>query len=271
MAAPLLNDVTVGPVLGKKNDTVEPDSHTYAECIRLTNDGGRFHAVLLLGTAAGCVTVLLEDNCMSYVLPAARCALGLTMQQQGVLYVATTFGFVCASHVWGCIADTWGRQKVLGCSLALTAVASALSACSWGAGTLLATRFAVGLCVAGVKGTSMTYLAEFHGVERRAQRLTMLSSLMWMAAVLQPLLAWWIFRVVGGDGMVFGVASWRVFIACCSAWATCAAIVMAWLPESPKFYLAVGRSKEALGLLAWMWRVNGGGCGERKVVCIIYS
>lgn len=235
--------------------------HTYAECIRLTRDGGRFHTVLLLGTAAGCLTVLLEDNCMSYVLPAARCALGLTVQQQGVLYVATTFGFVCASHVWGCVADTWGRQKVLRCALGLTAAASAVSACAWGAGTLLAARFAVGLCVAGVKGTAMSYVAEFHGAERRAQRLTLLSSLMWTAAVVQPLLAWFVFRVLGADGTIYGVAAWRVFVACCSAWATGAAIVMAWLPESPKFLLAVGRQREAIEVLTRMWRVNG---GERR-------
>lgn len=50
---------------------------------------------------------------MSYITPYAKCDLNLTIKEQGLLSAISYFGNLCTSHLWGFLADTWGRQKVL--------------------------------------------------------------------------------------------------------------------------------------------------------------
>ena len=50
---------------------------------------------------------------MSYITPYAKCDLNLTTKEQGLLSAISYFGNVCTSHLWGFLADTWGRKKVL--------------------------------------------------------------------------------------------------------------------------------------------------------------
>lgn len=240
--------------------------HTYDQCLQhITATSRRFQWLLLAGTGIACMAVLIEENCMAFVLPAARCTLRISVRMQGALYVATTAGFVCAAPLWGFAADTWGRRNALSIGLALSGCASAASAASPDAGWLMAGRFAVGVCVAGIKGTAMSYVGEFHvggGDRGRPVHLALLSSAMWTTALVQPLVAW---AVLGGamtgaeEGGGGTIAAWRVFILLGSGWSLMAAAVMFVLPESPKFLLAVGRPEEALRVLATMWRWNGSG------------
>lgn len=55
----------------------------------------------------------IENTNISYILPYAKCDLELTTGEQGLLSAISYLGIVCTSHLWGFLADTWGRQKVL--------------------------------------------------------------------------------------------------------------------------------------------------------------
>lgn len=106
---------------------------------------GRFHWLLLVGTGIGCMSIMIEDNCMAFVIPVVKCDLALTIRQQGLLYVASTMGFVCSSHLWGFVADTWGRRKVLRTALCLCCISSAASSFAANGWALMISRFVVGL------------------------------------------------------------------------------------------------------------------------------
>lgn len=96
-------------------------------------------------TGSSMMAGLFELHAMAYVLPSAKCELELTTAEQGFTYAVGTFGFALSSHFWGFLADTWGRQKVLKCSLILCAISSAISSLSVTSWMLMLSRFCVGL------------------------------------------------------------------------------------------------------------------------------
>lgn len=99
--------------------------------------------MLTVASAAG-MAVVFENQCMSYVLPAARCDLGISLAEQGFINSVSFIGVIVASHMWGFMTDTWGRRRTLRLTLALTFVASALSSMSWSSSMLMISRFFVG-------------------------------------------------------------------------------------------------------------------------------
>lgn len=50
---------------------------------------------------------------MSYILPAAECDFQITLNQKGLLNAITYAGMITSAILWGVLADSKGRQKVL--------------------------------------------------------------------------------------------------------------------------------------------------------------
>lgn len=74
---------------------------------------GIFHLVLLIvGIFAACASVF-ETTTMSYILPIAECDLKMTLFDKGILNGATYAGMITSAVIWGYLADTIGRRKVL--------------------------------------------------------------------------------------------------------------------------------------------------------------
>lgn len=57
--------------------------------------------------------VLLETCGISFVMPVSQCDLKLTTQEKGILGAVSFIGIICSSHLWGFLADTVGRRKVI--------------------------------------------------------------------------------------------------------------------------------------------------------------
>lgn len=55
----------------------------------------------------------LETCCILYVIPVSQCDLNLTTTQKGLLGAASFSGMICSSHLWGFLADTVGRKRVI--------------------------------------------------------------------------------------------------------------------------------------------------------------
>lgn len=222
---------------------------------------GRFHWMLLFGTGIGCISIMVEDNCMAFVLPMAKCELNLSTAEQGFMYVASTLGFVCSSHLWGFFADTWGRRQVLRTALLLCCITSAASSFALNSKMLMISRFTVGLCLSGIKGTSMSYLSEFHNTRMRPVHLSLLSSFIMSSAIFQPLIAM-VFLQNSEYFTLYNsfvkVKSWRLFILVGSLVSGLGSLLIHWLPESPKFLLAMGKPKAAIKVLQNMYAVNTG-------------
>lgn len=74
---------------------------------------GIFNLVLLIvGIFAACASTF-ETTTMSYILPIAECDLKMTLFDKGILNGATYAGMISSAVIWGYLADTIGRRKVL--------------------------------------------------------------------------------------------------------------------------------------------------------------
>lgn len=73
---------------------------------------------------------LIETFSISIVAPYAKCELGFSTTDQGLLLSAAPFGMVFTLQFWGLMADSYGRQKALrvcligGCLLSLASLVS---------------------------------------------------------------------------------------------------------------------------------------------------
>lgn len=74
---------------------------------------GKCQYILTFLTGMSVLGSAIENTNISYILPYAKCDLKLTTQEQGLLSAISYLGIVFTSHLWGFLADTWGRQKVL--------------------------------------------------------------------------------------------------------------------------------------------------------------
>lgn len=112
--------------------------------------------------------------------------------------------------------------------------------------------------LAGIKGTGITYLSEFHCARRRPKYVSFLGSFTSCADVLQPLVGLLI-MTRAFEWNLFGVfvyKPWRIFIFINSLVAGLASIGLCLLPESPKFLLAMGKQEEAIQALGRMYASN---------------
>lgn len=57
--------------------------------------------------------VLLETSGVAFIMPVAQCDLGLTNFRKGLLSAIGYVGMILSSHLWGFLADTKGRRRVI--------------------------------------------------------------------------------------------------------------------------------------------------------------
>lgn len=56
---------------------------------------------------------IIEMIGISFIFPVSQCDLHLSPTQKGILGAAGYFGIICSSHLWGYLADTKGRRRVI--------------------------------------------------------------------------------------------------------------------------------------------------------------
>lgn len=94
------------------NESESKRVYTFDEAIKEARMG-KCQAMLTILTGLAVMGSVLENISISFVLPYVRCELDLTPPEQGLLASVSNIGIVCTSQMWGFLADTWGRQKVL--------------------------------------------------------------------------------------------------------------------------------------------------------------
>lgn len=114
-------------------------------CTFLFIGNGRYQLFLLLVCGSGLMGVVVENVNIGFVLPYARCDLKFSSAEQGALNAVGYIGIVVSSHLWGFLADTWGRRKVLRTALFGSFTCAVLSAFSISTMMLIVTRLCVGI------------------------------------------------------------------------------------------------------------------------------
>lgn len=112
--------------------------------------------------------------------------------------------------------------------------------------------------VAGLKGSGMSYITEFVTNKGRPKYVSFIASFASLAVMLQPFIG--LFIMAGDFKLnIFGVLvykPWRLYILVNSLFSGLAALAMYFLPESPKFLLAMGKPQESLEILKRIYVVN---------------
>lgn len=85
---------------------------------------GVFNYILMFTSALTMAAFIIEMIGIAFIFPVSGCDLHLTHTQKGVLGAAGYFGIICSSHLWGYLADTKGRRRVIHPTLLATSVAT---------------------------------------------------------------------------------------------------------------------------------------------------
>lgn len=105
------------------NDEQQLNVCVFLSCLEF----GKFNYILIFVSGLILNAVLLETCGIAFVIPVSQCDLNLTSAEKGVLGAVVFAGIICSSHLWGYLADTKGRRRVIQPTLF---VAFLLSVCS---------------------------------------------------------------------------------------------------------------------------------------------
>lgn len=113
--------------------------------------------------------------------------------------------------------------------------------------------------VSGLQAAAISYLGEFYSNSRRAKFVTFAAAFLPTATAFQPLLALgtlpmtWRFSI---GSLVY--APWRLHILLGSCIMIFPFVSLLFLPESPKFLIAMAKKDKALEGLCWLYHKNTG-------------
>jgi putative MFS transporter len=203
------------------------------------------HIGLLMVMALAVTVDAMKPIALSFVLPGVTSEYGLksVLNPQGhipaaLLPLAGIGGTVIGSFVWGWLGDRIGRRASIllaGVVFSTTAICGAMPGFSWN----LLMCFIMGLGVGGMLPITFTLLAETIPARHRGWSLVLIGGNIagaylvtsWLSAELVPHYSWrilWLLQMPTGLLLI---------------------VLNRWIPESPRFLLARGRTAEAHAVL----------------------
>ncbi|XP_049842896.1 synaptic vesicle glycoprotein 2B-like isoform X1 [Schistocerca gregaria] len=221
---------------------------------------GRFHLTALTVCGFCLMTLIFESLAAAYVTPAAQCDFDMSSFEKGFLSGTIYIGMIVSSHLWGFVADTRGRRRVLSVTLAANSACSVVAAFMPSLPLLIFLRLLNGIFICGPSAVTYAYLGEFHGEKTRTQSMVYVCVFIALASVAQPALAWVVIPQPWDVALgAVRLRSWRVFLLLGAALSAITfTLLRLFMPESPKFLLVAGRRGEALDVLRHMFATNNG-------------
>ncbi|CAG9865111.1 unnamed protein product [Phyllotreta striolata] len=235
------------------------ESCDFDRAIDLTGNG-KFHYELKLVCCLSSLSVGFQNGLSSYIFGPARCELGITSGELGLLNVAFLVGGIGSCFVWGILADNRGRKKILIFTHLLNAVINVLCSIVPYKNVLTLCRFFSGFLI-GAPGTlTYTYIVEFHQQRKQFRNVCLCGIFFVLSWLLLPILAYAILPLEFSYNAknVVALSPWRLFLLVLTAPDVLVGFWLMRLPESPKFWLAKGQQKKALAILQRMYAANKG-------------
>lgn len=200
---------------------------------------GKFHYQLLLITGLGWMFDAMDTGIIAFVLPTLAQVWGLTMAQMGLIGSMGLVGMAVGAVFAGELADRFGRKHMFMATLVLYSGATGLCSLAWNFESLLCFRFLVGFGLGGQLPVAVTLVTEFSPPAVRGKFIVLLESFWgigWLAAALIsylviPHFGWQSAFLIGALPALY------VFY------------IFHWIPESVRYLLRKGRSKEAAAIV----------------------
>jgi MFS transporter, putative metabolite:H+ symporter len=157
-------------------------------------------------------------------------------------------GAMIGAYVWGWAADRIGRRKVFIATVLNFALASGILALTPERGWLFLSifRFFVGFGVGGLYCVDLPLVQEFMPTSKRGRIGGIVTAAIPLGTLLGALLGGYLAPVVGWCGLlVVGLLP-----------AALTLLIRAWVPESPRWLMRMGRPEEARKSLAWALEID---------------
>lgn len=203
------------------------------------------HVALILVMAAAVTIDVMKPATLSFVLPGMAHEYGLKSPLHptgtvpaALLPLAGIAGTVLGSFLWGWLGDRLGRRPSI-LMAAMTFIATSICGSMPSYALNMVMCFVMGLGVGGMLPIMFTIMAETIPARHRGWLLVLIGGdvagayiiTSWLAAALVPTLSWRILWLIGfPTGMLLILLS-------------------RWIPESPRFLLAHGRTEEAAAVM----------------------
>ncbi|XP_059616588.1 synaptic vesicle glycoprotein 2C-like [Phlebotomus argentipes] len=215
---------------------------------------------LLLGISMIWFTAsLAETTSPGLILSVAQCDLELDLDRKGWITSITFFGMIFGANLWGIVGDIYGRRLIISVALILMGVFNVLYGFSTSYYMLVTLKFFGGFVASGPVAAYIAYISEFHGVKYRARVVIFQSGFISVGGMVATILGLLILPLP----ISFSIGSteyhsWRVFFWSCSLLGLTGGFLSLFLPESPKFLMALGKKDEALKVFQLVYRLNTG-------------
>jgi putative MFS transporter len=206
---------------------------------------GRLHIRLLLVLAVAVTIDVMKPTALAFVTPGVAAEYGLKSALNPAGHPAAALlplfgitGTVIGSLVWGWLGDRMGRRAAMlfaGVIFVGTAICGAMPSFAWN----LVMCFIMGLGAGGMLPVAFTLLSETIPARHRGWLMVLIGGdiagayiiTSWLSEALTPTYSWRILWLIGlPTGLLF-------------------ILLTRWVPESPRFLLAVGRESEAREVL----------------------
>ncbi|XP_014237119.1 synaptic vesicle glycoprotein 2B-like [Trichogramma pretiosum] len=225
---------------------------------------GLFNTLLLLALLPVGWTCIIDTTSTAFMINSVECEFELTWLRRGIAVSIIYMGMTIAGPIWDFLLNDYitgylGKKYVMIAGLFLDAICNILWTHASSYYTFVVFKFFSGVLIAGPLSVFMAYLGEFHAPDyqqrfnRWAGLLILLSNIVppALAAALltqTPDLNWYIYNR--------HYPSWRVYLLIFSVLPMIGLLLVCFMPKSPKFLMAQGRSKEALQVLKIMYCMN---------------
>ncbi|XP_055914727.1 synaptic vesicle glycoprotein 2B-like [Eupeodes corollae] len=222
---------------------------------------GRFNFVLILVSGFVIVNVCLELVGIGFVLPVINCDMDLSYKEKGILGAVGFLGIISSSHIWGFLADTIGRRKVIRPTLIAGYLVTVASSFAPNYTTLLFLRFLNGFLISAGSATIFAYLGEFHCDKTRNRAIMSAGFISAACALVFPFVAWaainqtWSYEI---PFLNIVYKPWRMYIMVIGLLGLVCGLIMCFLPESPKYLHSIGKEDQVLKILQRIHSINTG-------------
>uniref|UniRef100_A0A8C1W6R9 Major facilitator superfamily (MFS) profile domain-containing protein n=1 Tax=Cyprinus carpio TaxID=7962 RepID=A0A8C1W6R9_CYPCA len=255
--------------LEKEREADEEELAQQYELIIQECGHGRFQWQLFLVLGLALMSDGVEVFVVGFVLPSAETDMCVPNSGAGWLGSVVYLGMMVGAFFWGGLSDKVGRRQCLLVCMSVNGFFAFLSSFVQGYSTFLFCRMLSGFGIGGAVPIVFTYFAEFLAREKRGEHLSWLCMFWMVGGIYASAMAWAIIPHYGWSfsmGSAYQFHSWRVFVVVCALPCVSAVVALTFMPESPRFYLEMGKHDEAWMVLKQIHDTNMRARGEPEKV-----
>ncbi|XP_040915177.1 LOW QUALITY PROTEIN: synaptic vesicle glycoprotein 2C-like [Toxotes jaculatrix] len=230
---------------------------------------GRFQWQLFFVLGLALMSDGVEVFVVGFVLPSAETDMCVPNSGAGWLGSIVYLGMMFGAFFWGGLSDKVGRKQCLLISMSVNGFFAFLSSFVQGYSMFLFCRMVSGFGIGGAVPIVFSYFAEVLAREKRGEHLSWLCMFWMIGGIYASAMAWAIIPHYGWSfsmGSAYQFHSWRVFVVVCALPCVSAVVALTFMPESPRFYLEMGKHDEAWMVLKHIHDTNMRARGEPERV-----